>query len=310
MVQTDLEQVIILFFMMMVGFFLGKRRYVDRKGTNLLSKLLLDVFFPCNVLAAASGDFGSMAFGQMIGIIFFYIFCFLLYTFLSGLLSKLLRLKQDDELVFTRSVSYPNNGFVGIPLCTAIFGAQGSVVAALSVPCTALYMLFGVMQSFQRREKTNKDFIQAKDIATTVNFATLAMLVMVVNGWRFSGFILHFLNGFGNCVLPTSMLIIGCLLSEGHLIDALKNPLIYLITFLRGIAAPLLAALLLRFSGWDHGICLPIVAVLGCSVATVVSIFAVRYDRSPMLASQSVLQSNLLLPVTMPVVMMLAEKIV
>ena len=47
-----------------------------------------------------------------------------------------------------------------------------------------------------------------------------------------------------------------------------------------------------------------------CSVATVVSIFAVRYDRSPMLASQSVLQSNLLLPVTMPVVMMLAEKIV
>ena len=55
--------------------------------------------------------------------------------------------------------------------------------------------------------------------------------------------------------------------------------------------------------------CLCIVMVLGCSVATVISIFGVRYDRSPEMASKSVLQSNLLLPVTMPLMMFIAERI-
>ena len=62
-------------------------------------------------------------------------------------------------------------------------------------------------------------------------------------------------------------------------------------------------------AGWNRTVCLCIVMVLGCSVATVISIFGVRYDRSPEMASKSVLQSNLLLPVTMPLMMFIAERI-
>lgn len=106
-----------------------------------------------------------------------------------------------------------------------------------------------------------------------------------------------------NCVVPTSMLIIGCLLSGSPLIDVLKKPILYLITLLRCLVMPLIAAVILRFTGWNRTVCLCIVMVLGCSVATVISIFGVRYDRSPEMASKSVLQSNLLLPVTMPLMM-------
>lgn len=88
-----------------------------------------------------------------------------------------------------------------------------------------------------------------------------------------------------------------------------QKPILYFITLLRGIVMPLIAAVLLRFTGWDRTTCLCIVMVLGCSVATVISIFGVRYDRSPEMASKSVLQSNLLLPVTMPLMMFIAERI-
>ena len=50
MAQTVLQQVLILAAMMMLGFLLGKLGKVDRKGADLLSMLLLDVFFPCNIL--------------------------------------------------------------------------------------------------------------------------------------------------------------------------------------------------------------------------------------------------------------------
>ena len=104
MAQTVLQQVLILAAMMMLGFLLGKLGKVERKGADLLSMLLLDVFFPCNILAAASGDFGDMPFSQVIKIALAYMSCFILFTLLAKPIANLLRLTEDDSLVFTRSV--------------------------------------------------------------------------------------------------------------------------------------------------------------------------------------------------------------
>ena len=150
MAQTVLQQVLILSAMMMLGFLLGKLGKVDRKGADLLSMLLLDVFFPCNVLAAASGDFGDMPFSQVIKIVLAYLSCFILFTILAKPIAKLIGLNEDETLVFTRSVAYPNNGFVGSPLCSAVFGTEGTVLGSLSVPCATIYMFLFVMQSFRR----------------------------------------------------------------------------------------------------------------------------------------------------------------
>ena len=145
MAQTVLQQVLILAAMMMLGFLLGKLGKVERKGADLLSMLLLDVFFPCNILAAASGDFGDMPFSQVIKIALAYMSCFILFTLLAKPIAKLLRLNEDDSLVFTRSVAYPNNGFVGIPLCTAVFGdmpfSQVIKIALAYMSCFILFTL-------------------------------------------------------------------------------------------------------------------------------------------------------------------------
>lgn len=308
MAYTVLTQVLILSCMILLGFILGRKGVVDQKGSDLLSKLLLDVFFPCNVLAAASGEFGDMPFPKALGIILAYLTCFFLFTFLAYLLAKALRLNEDDTLVFSRSVAYPNNGFMGISLCSAVFSTQGAVLAALSVPSSTLYLFFMVMQSF-RREKEHGLVQQIRGLLTPLNLSTLMMIVMIASGWKFTGAPYQFFSRFGACVMPTSMLIIGCQLSRKPLLDALRKPLLYLITVLRGIVMPLLGAFLLRFTGWDHIVCLCIITILGCSVATTVSIFAVRYDRSPELASESVLHSNLFLPITMPLMMLIAERI-
>ena len=272
MAQTVLQQVLILSAMMMLGFLLGKLGKVDRKGADLLSMLLLlDVFFPCNVLAAASGDFGDMPFSQVIKIVLAYLSCFILFTILAKPIAKLIGLNEDETLVFTRSVAYPNNGFVGIPLCSAVFGTEGTGLGSLSVPCATIYMFLFVMQSF-RRDKEQNLGQQLKSLMTPLNISTLAMLIMLATGWKFSGAPLQFLSSMANCVVPTSMLIIGCLLAGSPLIDVLKKPILYLITFLRCLVMPLIAAVILRSTGWDRTVCLCIVMVLGCSVATQASL--------------------------------------
>mgnify|MGYP001607087855 FL=1 len=159
------------------------------------------------------------------------------------------------------------DGFVGIPLCSAVFDTEGTVLGSLSVPCATIYMFLFVMQSF-RRDKEQNLGQQLKSLMTPLNISTLAMLIMLATGWKFSGAPLQFLSSMANCVVPTSMLIIGCLLAGSPLIDVLKKPILYLITFLRCLVMPLIAAVILRFTGWDRTVCLCIVMVLGCSVAT------------------------------------------
>ena len=99
MAQMVLQQVLILSAMMMLGFLLGKLGKVDRKGADLLSMLLLDVFFPCNVLAAASGDFGDMPFSQVLKIIAAYLSMFILFTYLAKPIAKLMGLNEDETPV-------------------------------------------------------------------------------------------------------------------------------------------------------------------------------------------------------------------
>lgn len=165
-----------------------------------------------------------MPFSQVIKIALAYMSCFILFTLLAKPIAKLLRLNEDDSLVFTRSVAYPNNGFVGIPLCTAVFGTEGTVLGSLSVPCATLYMFLFIMQSF-RREKDHNLKQQLKSMLTPMNISAVLMIIMLATGWKFTGAPLQFLSSLANCVLPTSMIIIGCLLSGSPLIDVLKKPI-------------------------------------------------------------------------------------
>lgn len=178
------------------------------------------------MLAAASGDFGDMPFSQVIKIALAYMSCFILFTLLAKPIAKLLRLNEDDSLVFTRSVAYPNNGFVGIPLCTVVFGTEGTVLGSLSVPCATLYMFLFIMQSF-RREKDHNLKQQLKSMLTPMNISAVLMIIMLATGWKFTGAPLQFLSSLANCVLPTSMIIIGCLLSGSPLIDVLKSLFVF-----------------------------------------------------------------------------------
>ena len=308
MTQTVLLQVFVLSAMMLLGFILGKRGYLKKEGVDLLTKLLMDVFLPCNVLAAASGDFSTGNLVQTAGIILLYYFFMLSFTALAAGVTRLLRLSRDDMLVLSRSVGYPNNGFMGLPLCESVFGPQGTVLTFLSFPASSLYITFNLVRSF-RRESGNNAVRHAKDIWNPMNLSVIAMLVMIATGWKLRGPLLQFCDSFGRCVTPVAMLVIGFVLSSKPLSDAFCRPVLYLFTALRGLICPLLAAFVLRFTSLDRTICLCMVMVLGCSAASLVSIFASQYDRSPALAGEEMLQSTLLLPLTMPLLMAISERI-
>lgn len=308
MAKTVLIQVFMLSGMIVLGYILGKRGYFSKRDSDLMTKVLLDILFPCSVLASGSGDYGDANMSKTFLIIFIYFCILLLFTALAWIIAKILKMSEDDMLVFSRSIGYPNNGFMGVPLGNAVLGAQGTMWVSLTIPGTTIYMFAFLMRRFQR-EKGKGIKEQIKSLANPLNLSAIAMIFMIATGLKLPVALKQICTSFGNCVTPIAMLVIGYLLSGSPLADAFRKPKVYLITFLRNIFCPLLGAGILSFFNFERNMCLCIVMVMGCSVASSVSIFGSKYQRSPEFASQSLLQSSVLLPITMPLMMLAAERI-
>lgn len=307
MALVVLIQVLLLSAMMLLGYCLGKTGYMSDEHSAFLTKLLLDVFLPCSVIASAGSDLGDGGFSKTLAVIAAYFLLMVLFTAVGALAAKLLRLKGDRALVFRTCVGYPNNAFVGLPLCSAIFGERGALWAALTIPGTMVYMTLTIL-IFQR-EHNGGAKEKLKSLITPINVSTAIMLVLIATGLKLPGPVQSLFGSLAACTTPMAMMIIGYRLSASPLLDALRTPSIYMMTLLRGILCPLLGALLLSFTPWDREMCLSLVAVTGCSVAVVLAIFAAQNNREPEYTSLCILHSSLLLPLTMPLMMLFAERI-
>ncbi len=308
MAKMVLIQVLILSSMILLGYILGKRRYITAENSEFLTRLLMDVFVPCIILSSANNDFGGEDRLDFLAVAVFYFVMLLVFTAIGYLTGRLLRLGQDERRVFASSAGYPNNGFLGLPLCGAVFGAQGTLWASLSIPGTTTY-IFAVLTMTLRRERSGDWRGRLKDLLTPINVSAAVMILMLLTQWKMPGPVYSICSSLAACNTPAAMLLIGYLLSVSPLMDALRRPAIYAITLIRNLACPLLGALLMRLTPWNRDMCMCLVMVMGCSVAASVSIFAARYRRAPEFAGQCMLQSTLLLPLTMPLMMLLAERI-
>lgn len=307
MALVVLIQVLLLSAMMLLGYCLGKTGYMNSGHSAFLTKLLLDVFLPCSVISAAGSDFGEGRLSETMAVIAAYLLLMVLFTVVGAGAAKLLRLEGDRALAFRTCVGYPNNAFVGVPLCTAVFGARGTLWAALTIPGTMVYMTVTIL-IFQR-EHGGSLKEKLRSLITPINVSTAVMLVLIAARLKLPAPVQSLIGSFSACTTPMAMMIIGFMLSASPLLDALRTPSIYAMTLLRGVLCPLLGALLLSLTPWDRTMCLAIVAVTGCSVAVVVGIFSAQNDRAPEYTGQCILQSSLLLPLTMPLMMLFAERI-
>ncbi len=304
-------QTALLSSMILLGYVLSKTGYFTAQHSAFLSRLLLDLCIPAMILSAGSTDLGEGGLSSAAAVVALFLGVMFFFTFFCSLLGKLLKLPPDEALVFSRSASYPNNGFMGLPLATALFGTQGTVWCAFTMLAGNIYLFTMVLQSFSRPQAGEKGDWKSHllSLVTPLNISSVLMLGMMFTGWKLPAFPKAFCDSMGDCTTPLAMMVVGNLLASSPLLETLKRPSLYLITLFRNFLTPLTLACLLRALGWSRDLDLCLVLMMGCSIASTVSIVANRYNRAPAFASQALLQTNLLLPLSLPLVMSLAQQI-
>ena len=299
-----LEQILIIFLMIGVGFIAQKTKIVTTETSKVLSDILVKIALPFTLLAATNLESGKDSVGKMFVAFGLLIACYAVSAVICEWISRRKKMAQGKKAVFIVLSVFPNSAFIGIPILSALLGAEGIIYGAAGIMAyNLLFFTYGMML-FKKGEK-----IDLKTFITPANITTLVMIVMLLFQWRFPAPLESFCSAMGGITTPLALLIIGVMIGSSNLVEVVKNRFLYSITALRCFVFPLVFAGLLSMTPLDQTLCMAAVILAACASGTLGAVLAKQMDMEPELASQAVVQTTLFLVFSMPLVIAVAQAI-
>lgn len=298
--DTIKTQIIVLFLIMIVGFFARKRSIINAQINKGLTEILLNITLPFMIVSSFNFSF-SIDMLQKSGVILIYSICIFIISFLLG---KILYLKYSERIksVLVFSAMFSNCGFMGFPLIESIYGKEGVFYASIfNMAFTILIWTVGVGL-----------FTGKKDISSVKKALLNSGTIAVYIGLFIFLFSIHLpvpiyktLEMVGGITSPLSMIVIGAMLGEMNIKEVLTNMTAYFSSLTRLIIVPLAVFVSLKLLGARGMILGVLVLLAGMPVAANTAIMSEKYGADSALASKCIFISTVLSTLTIPLIMML-----
>jgi len=239
--QTVLSITIPFFSIIFLGTFLRARKFFNEEASKILTKFAFFVTLPpyifLNIVKSSNTNIFQWDF-----IIRFEIITILIITF-SFLLSKFLfKYKNREASLFSLNSSYPNYGFLGIPLCILAFGENAAVPISMILFADTIVLLtfttFFASNTNESKIYKNLFFILLNMIKNPLLVAVLIGFIFVIFNIPIYSLIYKILNILSVAAPPTLLFALGIIL--WNKVDTNFIRLIAVITIFRLIIHPLL----------------------------------------------------------------------
>jgi predicted permease len=287
--------------MILLGFILGKKAWVDEHVNKKLINLLLMVAMPCALFNAFPDVFQM----DSLQLLFWGLGSGALVFMVMILLSKILffrKFSRKNYFEYQFAFVFNNAVFLGYPLISTIFGANGLIAYAGFVLVFNLMLFsYGVMlieKKFDIRH-VGRALVNPNIIAVL-----LGALVFVFS-LKLPQPLTSTINYVGGIMTPLSLICIGYMLSRAQLSQVFRNRKIVLACLAQLILAPLTAFGVMKLIGAPDSVLMVIVLIQALPTATTLGLFAEKYDRDTENASGLVVVSTILSAITLPLVVFL-----
>jgi predicted permease len=298
-----IQQVIILFILILIGFVLKKTGLLNDVLNRGLTDLLLTICVPFTIFTSFLHIQISPAVLMNMAIA---LFCAFFVQCFAAVLGKLLYIKYPAKTgkILLLSAVFSNCGFMGLPVLLGIYGKEGVFYGSIYI--VVYNLLIWTMGIKVIRGKMNSG--SARELI--LNPAIIA----VISGFIFFFFSIKLpapvftaLDLTGGMTTPVSMFVIGSMLAEINFIQLIKGWTVYLGCAVRLLAVPLLVFPIFMIMGLPEGIFKIILTSAAMPVGAMVAIFADKYDGDTRLASRLVVISTALSIFTLPLVVFVME---
>lgn len=296
--------VVTLFLMMGVGFFFGKKGMLSSETLSQLSALLLYVVCPAimiDTFLAETCDGPTVrlllvAGGALVG-------TYVLNMLLIPMCFR--RMSEEDRGVMRFGSIYGNTGFMGIPLISAVLGAEGMLptVTSLAVFNISIWTHGAFLMEGRRGVSLKKALCNPGVIGFVIAVALFAL------GVELPGPAETALGYIGDLNTPLAMIVVGAQMAAVDLPTLFRDRRLYWGCGLKLLVVPTVTMLVLLPFHLDRVTFTAIAILAGCPAAGATSLFSQMAGRDPSLAARVVTLSTLLCIVTLPLVALLAQAV-
>lgn len=296
-----LDQVLVLFIILVIGFFAGRAGIIDSTGNKKLAAVMLYVASPMLVLKSFFISFDAEKaknIALMLGLSFF-------MFFVAILLSRLIygKFPADVSTVMRFAAIFPNGGYMGLPVMYALYGDDGVFYGSFYVVAFHI-MLWTYGYSMFGGNKTKKEiFLQVLSSPSII--AVFVGMIIFVLGIPVPNPVVEAVTAVGNMTMPISMLIIGSVICSARLKEIFSDWRVYLSCFVKLIVMPLIAVAVTRIPVIPRMPAAVLVTALAMPSAANTTVFSEMFGKDSLFASKCVSVSTVLSILTIPIIVSL-----
>lgn len=302
-----MQQIVQLFLMIFMGYLIVKTGLVRDDDSKVLSKIILYLIVPCVIINAFQVDYTT---DTVKGLLIAFAASVMTQVVLLIVISAAGKLLHLNEVEIA-SVYYSNSGNLIVPIVTFILGQEWVLYGCVFMSVQLVFLWTHCKKIISR--EASYDW---KKIILNINMISIFIgVVLFFTKICLPEIIGNTLASVGTMIGPASMIVTGMLFAGMNLKQIFANKRVYFITFLRLIAVPLIALVLIKlsnlasFSADGNKIMLIVfLAIITPSASTVTQMCQV-YGNDSKYASAINVMTTLLSIITMPVMVMLFQMI-
>ncbi|MCD8053927.1 MAG: AEC family transporter [Lachnospiraceae bacterium] len=295
-----LQQTIVMFLLMAVGYTLYRLGIVTDSGNQELSRMLISLVIPAVIVKSYLVEYSAEKLAA------------LGWSFLAALLSLILSILVCHILYDSRRKienmgnAFSNAGFIGIPLVTAVLGEEAVFyVSAYVALLNILQQTYGVMMMTGDRKSVRP----GKVLRNPVLLAFVLGVILFVLPVEVPAIVTNCVGYVANMNTPLAMIILGVYLAQSRLADIFTEKSLYVSSAVRLLLIPALTLGLLTLLPLSYEIRMAVFLASAAPAGANVAVFAKLCGLDSGHAAALVCNSTILSIVALPVMAMIASAV-
>lgn len=299
-----LTQVIILFILILIGFALAKSKVLNDEAVRGMTDFVLILVTPCVIIKSFFREFNK---SDLKDLLISFLLGVILHTAFILLSLLVLRDKNKNrQVVLQYAAVFSNCGFMAIPLQQALLGDNGVFLGSSFV---AIFNAFVWSWGLRVMSGDKKSLKPLKIITRPAILALIIGLIVFLLSIPVPKIITEPVSMLAALNTPLPMVIIGFHLASSNVIKGLKDIKCIFTILLRLVIFPAAAITAMWLCGINGDMLISLAICASAPVAAVTTMFSSKYNRDTELSVNLVSLSTLLSLITMPVMIVFAEKL-
>lgn len=295
-----INQILILFFVILLGYILRKKKIINGEVSNSLSRMLVEVIMPALIINSIINiRFTEEILRNVILMALISFLSYLLVILISEVFSFKLNKKKTTKSIFKFLIIFGNVAYMGIPVISVIFPPEAILYTIINNIVFNIFIWTYGVQILSIDQKKNEKKVQWNRL---INAGTIALMIgffLLVTKINL-GPIFGAIEIVSEMTFPLSMLIIGSSLTNVDPLMIFKDRYVYYLILLKLCIIPLIGLILLKLTPLPEMLINVSIVLLAMPSGANSVIFAEKYDSDYIFASKGVFLTTLLALFTIP----------